>query len=77
MTAGRSGLVLLAAPKGDARTYTAVVTPVEGSGPVYVARSTLQRGVRGRLVTGYPLTSVRATVTVPAAEQDLAVTVPR
>jgi hypothetical protein len=53
--------------------YTAVVTPVEGSGPVVVAHRVRESSGNGDLVTGYPWSPLRVTVVVPTALQDPAV----
>jgi hypothetical protein len=55
--------------------YTAVVTPVEGSGPVVVAHRLREQSRFGDLVTGYPWTPLRTQVVVPTAVQDPAVAV--
>jgi hypothetical protein len=53
--------------------YTAVVTPVEGSGPVLVAHRVRESSRFGDLVTGYPWHELRTQVVVPTAVQDPAV----
>ena len=55
--------------------YTAVVTPVEGSGPVLVAHRVREKSRYGDLVTGYPWNPLRVQVTVPTAVQDPAVAI--
>lgn len=53
--------------------YTAVVTPVDGSGPVVVAHRLREKSRYGDLVTGYPWPPLRTEVTIPVAVQDPAV----
>jgi len=53
--------------------YTAVVTPVQGSGPILVAHRVRESSSRGDLVTGYPWNPLRIQVEVPTAVQDPAV----
>ena len=53
--------------------YTAVVTPVAGSGPVLVAHRVRESSGNGDLVTGYPWNPLRVQVVVPTAVQDPAV----
>jgi len=55
--------------------YTAVVTPVEGSGPVLVAHRVREKSRYGDLVTGYPWNPLRVQVSVPTAVQDPAVAI--
>lgn len=70
--AGQLRWIRLRPPAGIA-WYTAVVTPVEGSGPVLVAHRLREQSRLGDLVTGYPWSPLRTEVVVPTAEQDLAV----
>ena len=70
--AGRMRSIKLAPPAGI-DWYTAVVTPVEGSGPVLVAHRVREESRFGDLVTGYPWSPLRTQVVVPTAQQDLAV----
>ena len=60
-------------PPSGVDWYTAVVTPVEGSGPVVVAHQLRETSRYGDLVTGYPWTPVRTQVTVPDAQPSDAV----
>lgn len=53
--------------------YSAVVTPVDGSGPVVVAHRLREKSRFGDLVTGYPWPALRTEVAVPTAVQDPAV----
>jgi hypothetical protein len=53
--------------------YTAVVTPVQGSGPILVAHRVRESSGNGDLVTGYPWSPLRVQVVVPTAVQDPAV----
>lgn len=70
--AGKLRNIKLSPPAGI-DWYTAVVTPVEGSGPIIVAHRVLEKSRFGDLVTGYPWSPLRTQVTVPTAQQDLAV----
>lgn len=70
--AGRLRYIRLSPPAGVA-WYTAVVTPVEGSGPILVAHRLRERSRFGDLVTGYPWNALRTEVLVPTAVQDPAV----
>ena len=70
--AGRLRYIKLAPPAG-VEWYTAVVTPVEGSGPVLVAHRVREQSRFGDLVTGYPWSPLRTEVVVPSAQQDPAV----
>jgi hypothetical protein len=70
--AGKVKYVLLTPPAGI-DWYTAVVTPVAGSGPILVAHRVRETSRYGDLVTGYPWSPLRTQVTVPTAQQDLAV----
>jgi len=67
--AGKVKYVKLNPPAGIA-WYTAVVTPVEGSGPVLVAHRVRESSRFGDLVTGYPWRPLRTQVVVPTAVQD-------
>lgn len=53
----------------NAEWFTAVVQPE--SGGVYVAQSSLRRGSRGTLFSGYPLSTLRTTVSIPSAGRSL------
>ena len=66
--------IKVAAP-GNVAWYTAVLTPAEGSGPMVVAHRVREASRFGDLVTGYPWSPRRVEVSVPQAQQDLAVTV--
>ena len=70
--AGKLRYIRLSPPAGVA-WYTAVVTPVEGSGPVLVAHRLREQSRFGDLVTGYPWNPLRTEVVVPTAVQDPAV----
>ena len=70
--AGKLRYIKLSPPAGI-DWYTAVVTPVEGSGPVIVAHRVREQSRFGDLVTGYPWSPLRTQVVVPTAQQDLAV----
>lgn len=71
---GRLRYIRLTPPAG-VDWYTAVVTPVEGSGPVLVAHRLRERSRYGDLVTGYPWNPLRTEVVVPTAVQDPAIAV--
>ena len=60
-------------PPGGVAWYTAVVTPVEGSGPILVAHRLREKSRFGDLFTGYPWLPLRTQVVVPTAVQDPAV----
>ena len=70
--AGKLRYVRLNPPAG-VDWYTAVVTPVEGSGPILVAHRLREQSRFGDLVTGYPWNPLRTEVAVPTAVQDPAV----
>ena len=53
--------------------YTAVVSTMEGSGPVVVAHRLKEKSRFGDLMTGYPWPPLRTEVVVPSAVQDPAV----
>lgn len=53
--------------------YTAVVSTIEGSGPVVVAHRLKEKSRFGDLMTGYPWPPLRTEVVVPSAVQDPAV----
>ena len=53
----------------NAEWFTAVVQ-TESSG-VYVAQTSLRRGSRGTLFSGYPLSTLRTTVSIPSAGRSL------
>ncbi len=72
VAAGTQRYIRLNAPSG-VDWYTAVVTPVEGSGPILVAHRLRERSRFGDLVTGYPWNPLRTEVVVPTAVQDPAV----
>jgi hypothetical protein len=50
--------------------YTAIVTPVDGSGPVLVAHRLREKSRFGDLITGYPWPPLRTEVTIPTAVED-------
>jgi len=54
-------------------TFSVVVTPQPGGGPVFAASYTYARSALGPFGTVVPLTSLRTTVTVPDARPDLGV----
>ena len=60
-------------PPSGVTWYTAVVTPVEGSGPILVAHRLREQSRFGDLMTGYPWQPLRTQVVVPTAVQDPAV----
>ncbi len=64
-------------PPADIDWYTAIVTPVEGSGPVLLAHRIRERSRFGDLITGYPWTPLRIEVSVPSAAQNEAIAVRR
>lgn len=70
--AGKLRSIRLSPPTG-VDWYTAVVTPVEGSGPILVAHRLREQSRFGDLVTGYPWRPLRTEVVVPTAVQDPAV----
>ncbi len=70
--AGKMKYIKLDPPAG-VDWYTAVVTPVDGSGPVLVAHRLREQSRFGDLVTGYPWRELRTEVVVPTAVQDPAV----
>jgi hypothetical protein len=72
VAAGKLRYIKLNPPAGIA-WYTAVVTPVEGSGPVLVAHRVREVSGNGDLYTGYPWNPLRIQVVVPTAVQDPAV----
>jgi hypothetical protein len=69
VSAGKLRYIKLDPPAG-VDWYTAVVTPVAGSGPVLVAHRVREQSKYGDLVTGYPWNPLRIEVVVPTAEQD-------
>jgi hypothetical protein len=72
VAAGRLRYIKLNPPAGIA-WYTAVVTPVEGSGPILVAHRVREVSGNGDLYTSYPWNPLRVQVVVPTAVQDPAV----
>jgi hypothetical protein len=72
VAAGTQRYIRLNPPSG-VDWYTAVVTPVDGSGPVLVAHRLREKSRFGDLVTGYPWRPLRTEVLVPTAVQDPAV----
>lgn len=48
--------------------FTATVSP--SAGRIYVAQSSLRRGSRGSLMSSYPLSELRTTVSIPSAGRD-------
>lgn len=67
--AGTVRNIKLEAPSG-VEWFTAVVTPVEGSGPILAAHRIREKSRFGDLVTGYPWTPLRVVVNVPSANQN-------
>ena len=57
-------------PPSGVDWYTAVVTPLDGSGSVLVAHRLREKSRFGDLVTGYPWNALRTEVVVPTAAQD-------
>jgi hypothetical protein len=74
--AGTVRNIKLDAPSG-VDWFTAVITPVPGSGPVLAAHRVRERSQFGDLVTGYPWTPLRVVVTVPSANQNAGVALRR
>jgi hypothetical protein len=58
----------------NATWFTVVVSPSDK--PVYVAQTSLRRGQRGSLISGYPLTPLRTSVSLPSARQSLPLSLP-
>lgn len=52
------------------------VTVEPGEVPVYVSQTSLRRGQRGSLISGYPLTPMRTSVSIPSARQSLPLSLP-
>jgi len=71
--AGEVRFVLL--PEPQAEWFTAVITPVEGSGPYLASHRVREKSTYGDLVTGYPWTPLRTQVRVPTAQVDPGLTV--
>ncbi len=69
----RSIPVNLPRPEG-ATWMTVAVNPTDH--PVYAAQTSLRRGSRGSLISGYPLTALRTTVTIPTATQSVSLSLP-
>jgi len=57
--------------------YTAIVTPVEGSGPVLLAHRIREKSRFGDLITGYPWSALRIEVPIPGVAQNEAIAVRR
>jgi hypothetical protein len=66
--------VEIARPQG-ASWFTAVVRADGEAGSVYVAQTSLRRGSRGSLISGYPLGPLRTTVVIPSAGRALGLAV--
>ena len=64
-------------PPTDIDWYTAIVTTVQGSGPVLLAHRVREKSRYGDLMTGYPWSPLRIEVSVPSAAQNEAVVVRR
>lgn len=71
--AGQLAWILLPEP-ANASWFTAIVTPVAGSGPMLLAHRVREKSDFGDLITGYPWWPLRTEVTVPTAAQDPSVT---
>lgn len=76
VAAGKLRNIKLDPPAGIS-WYTAIVTPVEGSGPVLLAHRIREKSRFGDLVTGYPWRALRIEVSVPSAAQNEAIAVRR
>lgn len=74
--AGTVKNIKLDAPPG-VDWFTAIITPVEGSGPVLGAHRVREKSRFGDLVTGYPWTPLRVEVLVPTANQNAGVAMRR
>jgi hypothetical protein len=74
--AGRLGWVDVKVPEGT-EWFTLVATPTADSGPMLLAHRVVEEGSNGPLVTGYPWSALRVTVTVPDTQEDLGVALPR
>lgn len=72
--AGQVRFIRLEPPSG-ADWFTAVVTPVEGSGPMLLAHRVRERSRFGDLLTGYPWRPLRTEVAIPFAREDVGITV--
>jgi hypothetical protein len=72
--AGQVKFVQLSGPR-NVDWYTAIVVPDENSGPMLVAHRVRERSRFGDLVTGYPWPPLRTEVVIPAAGEDVGVTV--
>lgn len=57
----------------DAEWFTVVVTASRPG--VYVAQTSIRRGQRGTLFSGYPLSTLRTTVSIPSAGRSLSLSV--
>ncbi len=64
-------------PPTDIDWYTAIATPVQGSGPVLLAHRIREKSRFGDLITGYPWSPLRIEVSVPSAAQNEAIAVRR
>ncbi len=62
-------------PEPQAEWFTAVITPVEGSGPYLASHRVREQSKFGDLVTGYPWSPLRTQVRVPTAQVDPGLTV--
>lgn len=58
----------------NATWMTVVVEP--GEVPVFVSQTSLRRGQRGSLISGYPLTPMRTSVSIPSARQSFPLSLP-
>jgi len=65
--------VTLGRPEG-ATWVTVQVTP--SNHPIYVSQTSLRRGSRGSLISGYPLVPLRTTVSIPTAVQSVLLSLP-
>ena len=70
-------IVVPLTPPVAGKAFNVVVTPpAAGAAAVYAARLSVRRGASAIGATGYPLTTVRATVVVPAAGASLGAALP-
>jgi len=72
LAAGKTSTVRIARTS-TVGTFSVVVTPQPGSGPVYAASYSWAFSDRGPFTTVVPLTSLRTTVTIPDTRPDLGV----
>lgn len=72
----RTVSVKLTPPSSEADGAAVAVTPVEGSGPVYGARTLRQQTEAKTRVTSLPLRTSRRSVRIPATEESLSAVLP-